>query len=772
MSELLLELFSEEIPARMQKRAGEDLVRLVTDALKEAGVEGKNARAYATPRRLTLTIDGLPDKTPDVKEERKGPKVGAPQQAIDGFLRAAGLKSIDEATVQEDKKGAFYVAVTEKKGRDTAALIADIVPAVIRAFPWPKSMRWGARPAVQADGFYRGGNFSNARFAEEPLRWVRPLHSILCILGGKVVNCPVGSIESSDTTRGHRFMAPDAFAVKDFADYEMKLLDAKVVLDPAKRAHFIHAGAKALAEAEGLTLVEDEALLAEVAGLVEWPVPLIGRIDDEFMSVPQEVLTSTMRANQKYFALHDKAGKLANRFIVVANLEAEDGGKAIVNGNERVLRARFADARFLWDQDRKQTLTSRLPKLQEVVFHAKLGTVHDKAMRIGKLAREIAPFVHASTQPVFAGLDPAIQGSGTLSQPPLDARVKPGQDDVGDVESFAAKAELAGRLCKADLTTGMVGEFPELQGLMGAYYARNDGLGDDVAQAIAEHYAPLGPTDNVPSTPLGKVVALADKIDTLAGFWSVEETPTGSKDPYALRRAALGAIRIVLEGGLRIDLNLVIRGALKPFAGKMKRAVTEAEVENAPISAAILPVSDPTGIRQDLLSFLADRLAVQLRSENQRFDLVDAVFALGGQDDLVLIVKRVEALSDFLGSEDGKNLLAGYKRATNILRIEEKKDGEGAFNAAPDAKLFALPEEKSLAAAIAAATKDAKAAVAREDFSAAMSALAKLRAPVDAFFDKVTVNADDAGVRANRLKLLAQIRAALHEVADFSKVEG
>jgi glycyl-tRNA synthetase beta chain len=431
-----------------------------------------------------------------------------------------------------------------------------------------------------------------------------------------------------------------------------------------------------------------------VAGLVEWPVPLIGRIDDEFMSVPQEVLTSTMRANQKYFALHDAGGKLAPRFIVVANLEAEDGGKAIVNGNERVLRARFADARFLWDQDRKQTLTSRLPKLAEVVFHAKLGTVHDKAIRIGKLSEALAPFV-------------------------------PGAD--------AAKAKIAGELAKADLVSQMVYEFPELQGLMGAYYARNDGLGDEIANAIAEHYSPLGPSDDVPSTPLGKVVALADKIDTLIGFWAIDEKPTGSKDPYALRRAALGVIRIVLESGLRLRLA--------------------------------------AWTNSDLLSFFADRLKVYLRDRGARHDLVDAVFALEGQDDLVLIVKRVEALSEFLSTEDGANLLAGYKRATNILRIEEKKDG-ASYDAAPDAALFAQDEEKALAAAIAAATGRAKEAVAQEDFAAAMSALATLRAPVDAFFDKVTVNADDAKVRANRLKLLAQIRAALHEVADFSKVEG
>ncbi|MFN4353202.1 glycine--tRNA ligase subunit beta [Parvibaculum sp.] len=711
MSELLLELFSEEIPARMQKRGGEDLVRLVGEALKEAGVDGKNARAYATPRRLALVIDGLPERTPDVKEERKGPKVGAPQQAIDGFLRAAGLASIDQATVQEDKKGAFYVAVTEKKGRATADLIAEIVPGVIRAFPWPKSMRWG------------GGT----------LRWVRPLHSILCLLGGKVVPFEVDGIRSGDTTRGHRFMAPAAFAVKDFADYEMKLTEAKVVLDPAKRAHFIHAGAKALAEAEGLTLVEDEALLHEVAGLVEYPVPLIGRIDDEFMSVPQEVLTSTMRANQKYFALHDAKGKLSNRFIVVANIEAEDGGKAIVNGNERVLRARFADARFLWDQDRKQTLTSRLPKLAEVVFHAKLGTVHDKAIRIGKLAEALAPFV-------------------------------PGAD--------SAKARVAGELAKADLTTGMVGEFPELQGLMGAYYARNDGLGDEIANAIAEHYSPLGPTDDVPATPLGKVVALADKIDTLAGFWTIYERPTGSKDPYALRRAALGVTRIFVENLVRVrlvdilevsrdEIDLTLASVARAKGGTFGIGGGRKNWSGRSVSTTSI----------DLLSFFADRLKVYLRDRGARHDLVDAVFALEGQDDLVLIVKRVEALSEFLGTEDGANLLAGYKRAVNILRIEEKKDGAG-YDATPDAALFAQDEEKALAAAIAAATSRAKDAVAQEDFAAAMSALATLRAPVDAFFDKVTVNADDPKVRANRLKLLAQIRAALHEVADFSKVEG
>jgi len=743
MSELLLELFSEEIPARMQKRASEDLSKLVTDALKAAGVEATAARAFATPRRLALVIDGLPDRTPDVTEERKGPKVGAPQQAIDGFLRAAGLASIDDATVQDDKKGAFYLAVTKKPGRAMADLIAEIVPDVIRNFPWPKSMRWGTGA----------------------LRWVRPLHSILCILGGKIVPIELEGISADSMTYGHRFMAPDGFNVTSFADYEAKLEKAFVILDPARRAAIIKAGALKLASDAGLKLFEDEALLNEVAGLVEWPVPLIGKIDDDFMSVPQEVLTSTMRANQKYFALTDASGKLAPRFIVVANIVAADGGKAIVNGNERVLRARFSDARFLWDQDRKHTLTSRLPKLQEVVFHAKLGTVHDKAVRIGKLARELAAFV-------------------------------PGAD--------AEKAQIAGELAKADLTTGMVGEFPELQGLMGAYYARNDGLDDDVAQAIAEHYAPLGPADGVPASALGKVVALADKIDTLAGFWAIDEKPTGSKDPYALRRAALGVIRIILEGNFSLSLRFAFsigevlanfavadnehkRGLGLPLEEYLRtKSINEISVVKDVLEDEIDADSAMRGGEKlsywliklaelrvdkfevvDLLAFFADRLKVYLRDRGARHDLVDAVFALEGQDDLVLIVKRVEALSAFLATDDGANLLAGYKRAVNILRIEEKKDGK-SFEGLPERG--ALPQDQALFDAIAKASKEAEAAVKAEDFAAAMGALALLRAPVDAFFEHVKVN--DEGFRENRLRLLAQIRASLHMVADFSKVEG
>jgi glycyl-tRNA synthetase beta chain len=739
MSELLLELFSEEIPARMQKRAGEDLSRLVTDALKAAGVESAKPRAFAAPRRLTLVIDGLPEKTPDVKEERKGPKVGAPDKAIEGFLRAAGLSSIDEASVQDDKKGAFYLATIEKPGRATADLIAEIVPDVIRTFPWPKSMRWGAGQ----------------------LRWVRPLHSILCILDGKIVPIELEGISSDSMSYGHRFMAPDGFSVTSFADYEAGLEKAFVILDPAKRAARIHEQALFLAKEEGLHLVEDEALLHEVAGLVEWPMPFVGKIDDDFMTVPQEVLTSTMRANQKYFALKDAKGKLAPRFIVVANIAAADGGKAIVNGNERVLRARFSDARFLWDQDRKATLESRMARLKEVVFHAKIGTMADKAMWISIAAETLV-------------------------------------DEIPGVNSDVA-GETA-RIAKADLVSGMVFEFPELQGVIGGYLAQNDGLGDDVATAIAEHYRPLGPSDDVPTTVLGRIISIADKVDTLVAFWAIDEKPTGSKDPFALRRAALGVIRILIENDYRVHLEKLffslaslrlfvvrtraekareekVQTTIEGFLGKGQapQEITKALREANPASATDVAKLDDEAraVARDLLAFFADRLKVYLRDRGARHDLVDAVFALATdedpQDDLVLIMKRVEALSGFLATDDGANLLAGYKRAVNILKIEEKKDGV-SFDAAPDKSKLVEPEEKTLAAAIDEAAKEARAAVAAEDFAAAMSGLAKLRAPVDAFFEKVKVN--DEGFRENRLRLLAQIRAALHAVADFSKVEG
>lgn len=677
MADLLLELFSEEIPARMQKRASEDLQKLVTDALAKEEVFGEAARAFATPRRLTLAISGLPVRQQDRKEERKGPRVGAPEKAMEGFLKSTGL-TLDQCETREDKKGEYYVAVIEKTGRGTDELIAEIVPDVIRNFPWPKSMRWGTGT----------------------LRWVRPLHSIVCTLDGEVVSFEVDGIKSGDTTYGHRFMGPDAIRVRTFEDYVEKLERQKVMLDPEARAAHILEDAKNLAHAQNLELIDDEALLHEVAGLVEWPTALMGAIDDEFMEIPQEVLTSTMRANQKYLALKDpKTGNFAPRFIVVSNIEPADGGAAVINGNERVLRARFADARFLWEQDKQHTLEDFAEKLDQVVFHAKLGSVADKAERISKLAGELASVTGADK----------------------------------------AKAELAGRLSKADLVSGMVYEFPDLQGTMGQYYALADGLDADVADAIAQHYQPQGPSDDVPNGAVAQAVALADKLDTLVGFWAIDEKPTGSKDPFALRRAALGIIRMVLEAELRLPL-------LSVFSNDKEQ-------------------------NDDLLSFFADRLKIYLRDQGVKYDLVDAVFALPGQDDLLLVKRRVDALGEFLKTDDGANLLAGAKRAANILRIEEKKD-KATYSGMPDAALFESDEEKTLAAEINVARDAAAKAVAKEDFAGAMAALAKLRGPVDAFFEKVTVNAEDDKVRENRLKLLAEIRTALHGVADFSKIEG
>lgn len=694
MPDLLLELFSEEIPARMQGAAKEELKKRVTDALAEAGVFGEGAIAFATPRRLALSISELPARQPDRREERKGPRTDAPEKAIEGFLKANGL-TLDQCETREDKKGSFYVAVIEKKGQPLESLIAEIIPPIIRGFSWPKSMRWG----------------------EGSLRWVRPLHSILCTLDGEVVAFELDGIKSGNVTYGHRFMAPDAIQVRRFDEYEKKLHGAKVMLDADLRARHIWEDAKNLAHAQNLEVVEDDALLREVAGLVEWPVVLMGKIDDRFMDVPQEVLSLSMRENQKYFTLKDASGKMAPRFIVVSNLIAEDGGAAIVNGNERVLRARFADAEFLWQEDKRKSLEKDfLPKLKDVVFHAKLGTVAEKAEHISKLAGELAAFI-------------------------------PGCDKT--------KAEKAGLLAKADLVSGMVYEFPELQGLMGRYYALAEGLDADIADAIAEHYRPAGPSDDLPQGPVAQAVALADKLDTLIGFWGIDEKPTGSKDPYALRRASLGIVRVILERQLRMPLKE------SAFANAMTTYS----------NAGFQWQGKGPAIATDLLSFFAERLKVHLRDQGARHDLVDAVFALEGQDDLVLIVKRVEALGDFLKTDDGANLLAGFKRASNILKAEEKKDG-AAFNGAVDAGLLKEPEEKALHAAIEAARAGAEGAIQTEDFAKAMAALAKLRAPVDAFFDKVTVNAEDKAIRENRLNLLNEIRAAMDAVADFSRIEG
>jgi glycyl-tRNA synthetase beta chain len=691
MAELLLELFSEEIPARMQNYAREDLARLLGDRLKAAGLDFDEIRTFATARRLTAVVNGLPKRSPDVHEERKGPRVDAPEAAINGFLKSAGLKSVDQAETREDKKGSYYVALLEKLGRATADVVAEIVPEIAKTFPWSKSMRWGSGK----------------------LRWVRPLHSVLCLFDGKVVDFEIDGIKSGKETRGHRFMAPKPFAVKNFKDYVEKLKDAFVILDGEERTALILKDAKALARKKGLTLVEDEGLLAENAGLTEWPVVLMGEFDKDFLSVPPEVLATAMKAHQKCFSVR-KGDALANRFIVVANLEAKDGGKAITAGNECVIRARLADAKFFFDQDRKVSLEDRVPKLKEITFHEKLGTQYDRVQRIFRLAREIAPLV---------GADPDL-------------------------------AERAAVLAKADLVTDMVGEFPELQGVMGYYYALDQKENPAVAEAVAAQYKPVGPTEEVPRDPIAIAVALADKLDTLTGFWAVDEKPTGSKDPFALRRAALGVNRIILENELRMPLRDVLWRSL-----------------GAHVIDGVLPNRDERAILNDLIAFFADRLKVYLRDQGARYDLIDAVFALPGQDDLLMIVRRIEALGRFLETDDGEHLLTGTKRALNILRIEEKKDGR-SYDQAPDSALLQQPEEKALAKAVDEVGKAAAKAIAKEDFEAAMAAMAKLRAPVDVFFDHVTVNADDPKLRENRLRLLNQIRAATLEVADFSKISG
>ncbi len=691
MPDLLLEFFSEEIPARMQARAAEDLKKLVTDRMVEAGLTYEGATAYATPRRLTLAVAGVPVRQPDVKEERKGPRVDANEKAIAGFLKAAGLASVEQAKIEKDpKKGDFYVAVIEKAGRPAIEVIGEIVPDVAKSFPWPKAMRWGEASAHPG-----------------ALNWVRPLHSIVAMFGPEteepeVVKFDVGGIAAGDITRGHRFLAPEPIKVKRFDDYMAKLEKAKVVVDPARRAQIILTDAKNLAFAQGFELIEDEGLLAEAAGLVEWPVVLMGSFDEEFLSIPEEVIRATIRNNQKCFVVRDaNTAKLASKFILVSNIEASDGGKAIVAGCERVIRARLSDAKFFYDTDLRMRLEDRLPKFEHIVFHEKLGTQAERINRIVALAGHLAPAVNA---------------------------------DI-------ALAERAAWLCKADLQTEVVGEFPEVQGLMGRYYAEAQGEDAAVAHAIEDHYKPKGPDDLVPAEPVSVAVALADKIDILTGFWAIDEKPTGSKDPYALRRAALGVIRLILDNQIRTPLLSIF-------------AQARADVDG-----------------HDLLSFFGDRLKVQLREQGARHDLVDAVFALPGQDDLVMIVRRIEVLAKFLDTDDGKNLLAGTKRAANILRIEERKD-KLQYTEPPDPAMFQQAEEKDLASAINGTRLEADLAIVREDFSAAMAAIAKLRPFVDAFFDKVTVNVDDVVLRSNRLRLLNEIRVATLSVADFSKIEG
>lgn len=698
MAELLIELLSEEIPARMQVRAAEDFKRLITDGLKAAGLSWTRADAYVTPRRLALVVDGLPLATPDRSEDVKGPRVGAPDQAIQGFLRKLGAgRSLDDCEKRSDGKSESWVFVNRVAGEATTATIARVLVDSIKSFPWPKSMRWSALRQ----------------------NWVRPLHGVMVLFDGAVVSQAIdlggGGITFGNATVGHRFLAPASFAVKSFAEYRDKLRAAFVILDPAERRAEIERQAKAAAAGDGLTLKDDPGLLDEVTGLVEWPVAHVGTIDAPFMELPGEVLTTSMRTHQRYFTLLKPDGMTAPRFVVVANMKTDAAGTAnVISGNERVLRARLSDAKFFWDQDRKARLDSRVPALKERTFYAKLGTLEDKVVRMQALAAALASMI--------PGCEPA-------------------------------KAERAAFLAKADLSTGMVGEFPELQGIMGRYYAKADGEDAAVVEAVREHYQPLGPADRCPSAPVSIAVALADKLDTLVGFFAIGEKPTGSKDPFALRRAALGVIRLIVENRLRVALDGVFVKAHQLFVNQLGAGVAGAA---------------PT---KDLSAFFADRLKVALREQGVRHDLIDAVFALGGEDDLVRLLARVEALKGFLGGEDGANLLVALRRASNIVAIEEKKD-KTRHDGAVDVAALVVDEERTLNAALDAASPVVEAAVAGEDYVAAMGALAALRSPVDAFFDKVTVNDSDPKLRSNRLRLLSRIRATLGQVADFTRIEG
>jgi len=736
MPELLIELFSEEIPARMQAFARETLRKSITDGLVEAGLTYGHAQAFSTPRRLTLVLDGLSTESPTLREERKGPATTAPEAAVQGFLRSTGL-TLEQLEKRDDKKGQVYFAVIEKPGRAAPAIVAEVLEKTIRSFPWPKSMRWG----------------------NGTLKWVRPLHSILCLLsdetGATVVDLDIDGIKAGNTTAGHRFMAPDRFAVTGFDDYAAKLKAAKVVLDAAEREAMIWHDATQLAFAQGLELVEDKGLLAEVAGLVEFPVALMGAIAEDFLHLPPEVLQTSMREHQKFFSVKNpKTGRIEG-FVTVANRETADHGATILKGNLKVLSARLSDARFFWEHDLRVVKTEGLEGmgagLANVTFHNKLGSQKARIDRIEALAREIAPLVGA--------------------QPDLAAE--------------------AARVVKSDLRSAMVGEFPELQGLMGSYYAKAAGLPEAVANACKGHYSPLGPSDAVPSEPVTVAVALADKIDTLTGFWAIDEKPTGSKDPFALRRAALGVIRLVLGNGLRMGLDRLITHVAEQLIwdqiaerAEQKEAAAVELFENA-TGLKIVELTDPllevlgtvkiqSGIpipQHDLLSFFHDRLKVFLKDEGIRHDVIDAVLAMPGNDDLTLVVKRAEALSAFLKTEDGPNLIMGFKRANNILTQAEAKDGvEYSFGA--DVKFAEAAEEKTLFAALDAAEAALAPAMQAEDFGQAMSEMAKLRAPIDAFFTAVQINAENPIVRRNRLNLLSRIRQICLSVADLTKLEG
>ncbi len=700
MPQLLLELFSEEIPARMQAGGAAALREQVCAALKAASLKFDEASDFSTPRRIVVVVDGLPEAQPDIAEERRGPRTDAPEKAFEGFLRANTLTRNDCERRTVDK-GEFWFAVIQKKGQATEKVLSDILPEAIRKLSWQKSMRWGSGS----------------------LRWVRPLKSVLCLLDGVLVPIELGcGVPCTAQTQGHRFYGTKPFEVGFFGDYEKSLQRAKVILNPETRRKVIVERAEALLEGEGLSLVKDQGLLSEVVGLVEWPVPLLGAIDPEFMELPDEVLTTSMRSHQKYFSVKNEEGMLAPHFVVVANIDAEDGGKAIVAGNERVLRARLSDAKFFWDLDRRSPLESFLPQLDGMRFHVKLGTITDKARRLEALAGGIAALL--------------------------------GADE--------SKARRAAALCKADLVTGMVGEFASLQGIMGSYYADACGELEDVSLAIAEHYSPAGPNDKCPSSALSVAVAIADKLDTLVGFFGIGEKPTGSRDPYGLRRAALGIIRMILENQIRMSLSEIIFLAREEY---------RAAHPDDPEARDAFERPRDSEATKDLVSFFADRLKVHLRAQGVRHDLIDAVFALVGEDDISRIIARVEALQEFLGAEDGQNLLAGFRRATNIVEIEEKKDGI-SFEGRVDNNLLDEAAEKNLAEALSAAATKVTNSLAGEDFSGAMGCMAALREPVDLFFDQVTVNAENMDVRRNRLSLLAQFRSILGQVADFGRIEG
>lgn len=767
MPDLLIELFSEEIPARMQARAADDLRKRMTDGLVEAGLTYAGARAFSTPRRLVLTISDMLAESPALREERKGPKVGAPEKAIEGFLRGAGV-SRAQLEERDTPKGAVYFATIEKPGRPAGEIIAEVLEDVIRNFPWPKSMRWGAGS----------------------LRWVRPLHSIICLLsddqGSHVVPFNIDGLSAGKRTEGHRFMGSGAFEVTSFDDYAAKLKRAHVILDATERAEHIWQDATNMAFAAGFEVVEDRGLLAEVAGLVEWPVVLMGEIGEAFLDLPPEVLQTSMREHQKFFSVRNPKSGRIERFITVANRETADQGATILAGNHKVLAARLSDAKFFWENDLRVAKSAKmqpwLDGLADVTFHNKLGSQADRVARIAALAREIAPLVGAD----------------------------------------ADLAEQAAQVAKADLSSEMVGEFPELQGLMGRYYARAAGLSDAVAAASEEHYAPQGPSDAVPTAPVSVAVALADKLDTLAGFWAIDEKPTGSKDPFALRRAALGVIRLVLENGLAdFQLERTLRACWEAHASQLderynlfvvqeKRndelisinfsgsfpsefqghnctvlcaSTPDAEkfinekrydIQFANEGAVVVQATDrklPYDYIPNLLAFFHDRLKVYLKDQGIRHDVIDACIAMEGNDDLALLVKRATALSDFLKSEDGDNLLQGFKRANNILSQAEEKDGvEYSFGA--DVKFAETDEERALFNALDAAEPSIAKALSQEDFAAVMAALAKLRGPIDAFFEAVQVNADNAVVRRNRLNLLGQIRGICGKVADLGKIQG